>query len=156
MTDQVRSDSGEDARYAWIMFVRPSLSWIVACVFSSAIWYGMMLMLTRSLYPSYSPPLEDLLNEFGIIMWFVARTSVVPWLIIVVLLRTFKWRRGLLDAVFAGLAPVLLYRLWIDVEDYLIVLTRRDVTVLEFVLFAAGAMGGITYWFAAGRPRPPY
>jgi len=135
--------------------LQPFGAWLLACLVAGLV----MLILAQlvSIFTSGLPRIEPfpsfvLLGIFTILFvsWFVAIITAIPATILVLIIRHFGWRRGWSDSLLAGaiIGIVVLFDMQASSNWALF----RETSIF----FIAGAAGGLTYWHAAGRPKPPY
>jgi len=115
----------------------------VSLVASSPIWTPLFAG-RASVYGSSAPAAALM---FWLSTFLVSLVITAPFAAIGVnLARGMEWRRGWADTLFpAAVSFVLSTLLWGLNQG-------TGPLLLPFILAALGAVGGLTYWLAAGRP----
>lgn len=137
--------------------IRTFLAWLAACEVAGAVYY-LFLVLPSFVRHGLPPHLEGLggvavatLPLFTLGLLVAAMTFwLLPPLLLVT--RAMRLARPSADILiggvpgFIGLAAAFVNRADADLPG----------AWFAFVLCLAGWIAGLFYWFAAGRPRPPY
>jgi len=146
--NQQKAVQYEPAPWWWGKILSPVGAWLVACMAGSFVMsignvgVGILDLGQRSFLLFVASMVVSFLSFM--IFSIVVSGPVSP--IIVWLMRVSRIPRGWSDSIIAALVAF-------SFEHFL--LSEIEIGSSLF-FFIAGAAGGLTYWLAAGRPKPPY
>tara|TARA_R110002096_G_scaffold275114_7_gene468867 strand:- start:100 stop:540 length:441 start_codon:yes stop_codon:yes gene_type:complete len=128
--------------YRWIG------AWAFAVVVASFVLMGGFMLAADVV-----PETVGAFAGFAFAAFFlVGKTSFFPALVITSLLRLSGRPRGWTDALAFALAAPILYHAVILGFDF----SFGSFALGDPIFVVAGAVGGLVYWWLAGRPSPPY
>jgi hypothetical protein len=140
----------------WLLtkMIRPLLAWGVACVVASfvivLVAIGATLIPVRSV-TGLATKLAEFVRLWSIVSMFTALLTMLPMVGVIFVIDRLQLRRGWSDTILSGLMGALLIQVF--GVGFLALGTAFFATSL---FFFAGAIGGFTYWYLAGQPKPPY
>lgn len=79
---------------------------------------------------------------------YIVFFAAIPAMLFVLIARLTKAPRGWLDILVAAIIGPLLLRL--------MSMSLSTPNLIDLVFLTAGGVAGWTYWYLAGRPKPPY
>ena len=131
---------------------RAVLAWVLACIVAGLLLSAPLavpIIVGDGTTYDGENGLASLVVLLAAIIYTLALTAI-PAVVLVHLVRLFRWRRGIADAAVPGGIFFALTTLLADGNG------DQPVGWLPFLLAAVAAIAGFTYWHFAGRPRPPY
>ncbi len=140
-------------RRIWGNILRPVLAWIAACWIAGLVLFLTYLVADEGLGNGYANqglgPFDPLLAA-TLLSIFIALATGLPVVILVLLARTFKWRRGMAEVLAGAFIPFLFFTFFFGSQyNALADFWRGALTAATFI--PAGAVGGYVYWLLAGR-----
>ena len=131
---------------------RAVLAWVLACIVAGLLLSAPLavpIIVGDGTTYDGENGLASLVVLLAAIIYTLALTAI-PAVVLVHLVRLFRWRRGIADAavpagIFLGFSALLMS----PGGD-------QPVSGLPFLLAAVAAIAGFAYWHFAGRPRAPY
>lgn len=137
--------------------VRAFFAWLFACLTMTAALVGTAAASALFAEVSTTSSMSDILFVLCLVFLVIAAVSALPVLTLVYLARAMRLPRGWTDTLFAAGLVIVAHRLmWELAPDVSPVMSEDQYPLIAAFFAIAGAVGGLTYWFAAGRPRPPY
>ena len=134
----------------WLRALRSFASYLLACLTAASLTFLAVSTISPqgNVRPMTHEQLLFVAYLLAITTAFVAAISAIPAMVSVFIVRSAQWPRGWSDAFAGGLIGLvasLLFLQGLNLDQY---------HLLGLISGIAGAIGGLTYWLAAGRPSP--
>lgn len=140
--------------WLWRRAVRPALAYIAAAVTAALViavfFYGLSLAEGGDELTAQGIGTFIAISSF--LGLYVAAFAAIPTILLVWLIRFSKLPRGWIDAVAGALVGAAMIHLLAFGASSI----GEPPNPLNLLFAAGGLSGGLAYWFAAGKPRPPY
>lgn len=140
--------------WLWRRALRPVLAYIAAAIAAALViavfFYG--LSLAEGGDELTAQGIGSFMAISGFLGLYVAAFAAIPTILLVWLIRIVKLPRGWTDA-FAGalVGAAMIHLLAFGASSI-----GEPPNPINLLFAAGGLAGGLAYWFAAGKPRPPY
>jgi len=139
----------------WIRLARPALAFLAASIIAAliiALSFYVTSVFGDGAEPVTGEGIAAMLTITLLTGAYVAVFAAIPAAILIWLFRLLKIPRGWGDAITGGLLGALL----VHIMAYGLSGLTQMPSMVSALFGAAGLIAGLTYWFVAGRPRPPY
>ncbi|WP_420434961.1 hypothetical protein [Hyphobacterium sp.] len=140
--------------WLWRRALRPALAYIVAAIVAALaialFFYG--LSLAEGGDELTAQGVGSFLAISGFLGLYVAAFAAIPTIILVWLIRIVELPRGWTDAVAGAIVGATMIHLLAFGASSI----GEPPSPLNLLFAAGGLAGGLAYWLAAGKPRPPY
>ena len=152
-----KKDRSRFARNIWRTWGRPVLAYIGACLVASfvlcltysVVEYGFADdMVSRQMF---GDTLGSLLFMTAVLTPFMVIIAALPAILMLFLANLRGWPRGRADALAGAVVPVILFGLFMA-SQYVTLASAITGLMTGLTLAPAGLIGGLTYWWLAGRP----
>ena len=131
---------------------RAVLAWVLACIVAGLLLSAPLavpIIVGDGTTYDGENGLASLVVLLAAIIYTLALTAI-PAVILVHLVRLFRWRRGIADAAVPAGILLGFSALLVSPEG------DQSISWLPFLLAAVAGIAGFAYWHFAGRPRAPY
>tara|TARA_R110002049_G_scaffold252839_1_gene428128 strand:+ start:198 stop:626 length:429 start_codon:yes stop_codon:yes gene_type:complete len=131
---------------------RAILAWVLACIVAGLLLSAPLavpIIVGDGTTYDGENGLASLVVLLAAIIYTLALTAI-PAVILVHLVRLFRWRRGIADAAVPAGILLGFSALLVSPEG------DQSISWLPFLLAAVAGIAGFAYWHFAGRPRAPY